>query len=71
MQQSLIIYCIFLYRGKIQHSIEAVLKAHVKSNYPAFLEATEQIHQVGDEMASLKHLIENTQKLIVVSYIVD
>eukprot|EP01031_Cornospumella_fuschlensis_P032622 gene32621-39440_t len=51
--------------GKIQHSIEAVLKAHVKSNYPAFLEATEQIHQVGDEMASLKHLIENTQKLIL------
>jgi hypothetical protein len=50
--------------GKIQQSIEDVLKQNVKENYPAFLEATEQIHHVGSEMSTLKHLIKNTQKLI-------
>eukprot|EP00981_Chlorochromonas_danica_P010423 scaffold3227_cov188-Ochromonas_danica.AAC.9 len=50
--------------NKMQQDIEIVLKQNVKSNYPVFLEATESIKQVGDEMLTLKTLIENTQKLI-------
>ncbi len=50
--------------GNIQLSIETVLKQKVRSNYGMFLQANDQINQVGVEMADLKHLIENTQKLI-------
>lgn len=50
--------------GNMQASIETVLKQKVRSNYGMFLQANEQINQVGVEMADLKHLIENTQKLI-------
>ena len=50
----------------IQVSIETVLKQKVRSNYGMFLQANDQINQVGVEMADLKHLIENTQKLIEV-----
>ncbi len=53
--------------GNIQLSIETVLKQKVRTNYGMFLQANEQINQVGVEMADLKHLIENTQKLINVS----
>lgn len=52
---------------KIQQQIEQVLKKNVREKYTDFLVATEQINQVGNEMLELKHLIENTQKLIEVS----
>jgi hypothetical protein len=51
---------------KLQQSIENVLKVNVRNKYVDFLVATEQINQVGHEMSELKHLIENTQKLIEV-----
>ena len=51
---------------KLQQQIEGVLKQNVRNKYTDFLVATEQINQVGHEMMELKHLIENTQKLIEV-----
>lgn len=53
--------------SKMQQSIENVLKQSVRSNYSSFLQANNQITQVGQEMSELKHLIENTRKLISVS----
>jgi predicted secreted protein len=52
---------------KLQQQIENVLKQNVRSKYTDFLVATEQINQVGQEMTDLKHLIDNTQKLLEVS----
>jgi len=40
------------------------LRQKVRNNYSIFLVANEEIHQVDEEMADLKHLIVNTQKLI-------
>jgi hypothetical protein len=48
----------------IQHNIEMILKKRVRDNYNLFLFANERICQVGKEMADIKHLIENTQKLL-------
>lgn len=56
--------------SKIQSSIETILKTNVKENYPTFLQATEQVNQVGQEMSELKILIENTKKLINVIYLI-
>ena len=52
--------------SKIQQNIETVLKASVKSQYTSFLQATEEISMVGQEMDELKHLVANTQKLMQV-----
>lgn len=51
----------------VQRSIEGILKEKVRNNYGMFLQATELIHKVGVEMADLKHIVDNTQKLINVS----
>lgn len=51
----------------VQQAIESVLKQEVKKNYAAFLSATEQIQQVGQEMTEFRQLIQNTQKLLGVS----
>ncbi len=56
---------------RIQQQIENVLKQNVRNKYTDFLIATEQINQVGNEMLELKHLIENTQKLIEVQFPID
>eukprot|EP01038_Epipyxis_sp_PR26KG_P012943 gene12943-17352_t len=48
----------------LQIAIEEVLKKKVRSNYVSFLQTTEQITRVGSEMVELKHLVDNTQKLI-------
>ena len=40
------------------------MRQKVRNNYSIFLVANEEIHQVDEEMADLKHLIVNTQKLI-------
>lgn len=53
--------------GKLQQSIENILKQNVRDNYHTFLQVNDQIGQVGQEMSDLKHLIENTRKLINVS----
>jgi hypothetical protein len=50
--------------SKLQHSIENILKRNVRDNYLTFLQANDQIAQVGQEMEDLKHLIENTKKLL-------
>jgi hypothetical protein len=50
--------------SKLQQSIENILKQNVRDNYLIFLQANDQIAHVGQEMADLKHLIENTRKLI-------
>jgi hypothetical protein len=47
-----------------QQLLENILRQEVKKNYPTFLGAMEQIQQVGQEMNELKHLIENTKKII-------
>ncbi len=52
----------------VQQAIESVLKQEVKKNYASFLNATEQIQQVGEEMAEFRQLIQNTQKLIGVKF---
>lgn len=49
---------------KLQQSIENILKQNVRDNYLIFLQANDQIAHVGQEMTDLKHLIENTRKLI-------
>lgn len=51
----------------IQQSIETVLRQKVRANYGMFLVANDEINQVDEEMSDLKHLINNTQKLIDVS----
>lgn len=52
--------------SKIQQNIESVLKTSVKSQYQSFLQATEEITMVDQEMEDLKHLVSNTQKLMQV-----
>lgn len=55
--------------SNLQQQIETVLKQTVKDNYLVFLQANDQIAQVGQEMQDLKHLIQNTRKLIQVRII--
>ena len=53
--------------SRIQQDVENILKSTVRNQYQSFLQATEQISMVDQEMEELKHLVANTQKLIQVS----